>query len=123
MNSARELIVDWRSDDKELAGMQDRTLVFIGDSTFGNFSGSLAITGVVEEFTDARVINCGYGGMAAAYGDPECPALGDLLEAIEQGDGSGIGWEGAVRRRHRQQRKSDNLRIQGRRRLSFWILG
>jgi len=94
MDAARELIADWRRDDRVLAGLQGRTLVFMGDSTFGNFSGSLAVTGVVEDFTDARVINCGYGGMAAAYGDPECPAFGDLLEAIEQGDGSGIGWDG-----------------------------
>lgn len=94
LDAARELIQQWRSGDRKLAGLQDYTLVFMGDSTFGNFSGSLAITGVVEEWTDARVINCGYGGMAAAYGDEECPALGDLLEAIRQGDGSGIGWDG-----------------------------
>lgn len=91
LDFARELIADWRADDRKITGLSGRTLVFMGDSTFGNFSGSLAITGVVKEFTDARVINCGYGGMAAAYGDSECPALGDLLEAIEQGDGSGIG--------------------------------
>ncbi len=94
MDTARELIADWRSDDRTLAGLWDRTLVFIGDSTFGNFSGSMAVTGVVEHFTDAGVINCGYGGMAAAYGDPECPAMGDLLGAIEQGDGSGIAGTG-----------------------------
>lgn len=90
LDSVRELIANWRSHDRKLTGLSGRTLVFMGDSTFGNFTGSLAITGVVEEFTDARVINCGYGGMAAAYGDPECPALGDLLEAIEQGDGSSL---------------------------------
>lgn len=94
MNAAKELIANWRADNRALTGLQGQTLVFMGDSTFGNFSGSLAITGVVEEFTDAQVINCGYGGMAAAYGDPECSALGDLLEAIWQGDGSSIGWEG-----------------------------
>lgn len=91
LDSARELIANWRRNDRKLTGLSERTLVFMGDSTFGNFSGSLAITGVVEELTDARVINCGYGGMAAAYGDPECPALGNLLQAIEQGDGSSIG--------------------------------
>ncbi len=93
MDSTKELIAGWRRDDRVLTGLQDMTLVFVGDSTFGNFNGSLAVTGVVEAFTDARVINCGYGGMAAAYGDPECPALGDLLEAVRQGDGSGIGQE------------------------------
>ena len=94
MDAARELIADWRSNDRTMAGLGDRTLVFMGDSTFGNFSDSTAVTGVVENFADAEVINCGYGGMAAAYGDPECPAMGDLLKAIERGDGSGIAGTG-----------------------------
>ncbi len=89
MASVRELIKDWQSNDRFLAGLQDRTLVFIGDSTFGNFSGSMAITGVVEEFTGARVLNCGYGGMAAAYGRPECPSMGEMLKVIEQGNADG----------------------------------
>ena len=90
MTAARELIADWYEDDRTLAGMEDTTLLFIGDSTFGNFTGSLAVTGVVEAFTGAAVLNCGYGGMAAAYGDPQCPALGDLLQAIDREDSSGI---------------------------------
>lgn len=90
MADTRELIADWYGDDRKLAGLEDTALVFIGDSTFGNFTGSLAATGVVEAFTGAEVLNCGYGGMAAAYGDPECPAFGDLLEAIDQEDSSGI---------------------------------
>lgn len=69
MEDARELIDDWRGDDRMLEDMRDWTLVFIGDSTYGNFSGSLAVTGVVEAFTGAKVLNCGYGGMAAAYGN------------------------------------------------------
>lgn len=90
MAVVRELIADWRLDDRTLAGMQDRTLVFIGDSTFGNFSGSLAITGIAEGFTGAKVLNCGYGGMTAAYGNPDHPAMGELLKVIEQGDGSNV---------------------------------
>lgn len=88
MEDARELIDDWRGDDRMLEDMRDWTLVFIGDSTYGNFSGSLAVTGVVEAFTGAKVLNCGYGGMAAAYGNPEHPeatAMGDLLKVIEEG--------------------------------------
>lgn len=91
--STRELIDTWRSEDRRLTGLQEKTLVFIGDSTFGNFTDSLAITGVVEAFTDARVINCGYGGMTGAYGEPEWVAMGDLLDAIETGDGSRLGEE------------------------------
>ncbi len=91
MGDARKLIADWRAEDRMLDGAidrrSDRTLVFIGDSTFGNFSGSLAITGVVETFTGARVLNCGYGGMAAAYGDSELASMGELLKVIERGDG------------------------------------
>lgn len=88
MTDTRELIADWYLDDRTLDGMQDRTLVFIGDSTFGNFNGSLAITGIVEAFTGAKVLNCGNGGMTAAYGNSEHPAMGELLKVIEQGDGS-----------------------------------
>lgn len=94
MDAARELIADWQSEDRTLDGLGDRTLVFIGDSTFGNFNDSTSVTKVVEHFTDTGVINCGYGGMAAAYGDPECPAMGDLLSAIEQGDGGSIAGTG-----------------------------
>lgn len=90
MASTRELIGKWRSDDRKLTGLQDKTLVFIGDSTFGNFTDSLAITGVVEEFTDARVVNCGYGGMTGAHGEAAGVTLGELLDAIETGDSSRI---------------------------------
>lgn len=90
MAATEELIADWRKEDRKLDGLKDKTLVFMGDSTFGNFDGSLAITGIVEEFTGAQVINCGYGGMAAAYGDTELPAFGDLLQAVEKEDGSGL---------------------------------
>lgn len=90
MTDTRELIADWYRNDRKVDGLADTALVFIGDSTFGNFTGSLAITGVVEAFTGAKVLNCGYGGMAAAYGDSECPAFGDLLEAIAEEDGSNI---------------------------------
>ncbi len=89
MGDARELIGDWRLDDRTLAGLQDRTLVFIGDSTFGNFGGSLAITGVVENFTGANVLNCGWGGMAAASASPDIPDLSGLIRIIRQEDGGG----------------------------------
>lgn len=90
----RELIADWRQDDRKVAGMQEKTLVFIGDSTFGNFSGSLSITGIVEAFTGAGVLNCGYGGMAAASVSADIPGLAGLMQAIRQEDGSGISREG-----------------------------
>lgn len=92
MEDARELIANWRMDDRMLTGLEDKTLVFIGDSTFGNFSGSLAITGVVEFFTGADVLNCGWGGMAAADASPDIPDLPGLIRIIRQedgGDGSG----------------------------------
>lgn len=95
MGRARELIADWRQDDRRVSGMQEKTLVFIGDSTFGNFSGSLSITGIVEAFTGAGVLNCGYGGMAAASVSADIPGLAGLMQAIRQEDGSGISREGA----------------------------
>lgn len=41
----------------------DDTLVFLGDSVFGNYTDSTSIPGVVENFTGANCINCGYGGI------------------------------------------------------------
>lgn len=42
------------------------TLVFLGDSVFGNYTDSASIPGVVENFTGAKCINCGYGGVCLA---------------------------------------------------------
>lgn len=91
MALTRELIGGWCQDDRKIAGMQDKTLVFIGDSIIGNFSGSLSITGIVEAFTGARVLNCGYGGMAAACAYSDVPDLTALVQAILQEDSGSIG--------------------------------
>lgn len=100
MASARDLIARWRSGDRHVDGLQGKTLVFMGDSTFGHYTDSLAITGVVEEFTDARVVNCGYGGMTGTYGEISGATLGDLLDAIEAPDGflsgEGVGGQPAL---------------------------
>lgn len=91
MASARDLVAAWRTGDRHVEGLQGKTLVFMGDSTFGHYTDSLAITGVVEEFTDARVVNCGYGGMTGTYGEFSGATLGDLLDAIESQDVCHIG--------------------------------
>lgn len=67
------------------------TIVFFGDSVFGNFSDSMAITSLVEYYTGREVINCGYGGAAAAEVNESTPSFMDILTALETGDVSWIG--------------------------------
>ncbi|MBD5528323.1 MAG: hypothetical protein HDR02_07945 [Lachnospiraceae bacterium] len=45
------------------------TLVFLGDSIFGNYTDSTSVPGVAAYFTGANCINCGYGGICLATGD------------------------------------------------------
>lgn len=53
----------WGSESAYAQTSSDDTLVFLGDSVFGNYTDSASIPGVVENFTGAKCINCGYGGI------------------------------------------------------------
>lgn len=58
----------WRTKSSYVKVGEGDTLVFLGDSVIGNYSDSLSIPGVVENFTGARCINCGYGGISLSAG-------------------------------------------------------
>lgn len=62
------------------------TYVFFGDSVIGNFTDSMSIPGVVKGFTNGTVINCGYGGMAAAKRVGNNYGITDIVDAFLSGD-------------------------------------
>lgn len=45
-------------------------IVFMGDSVFGNYEGSMSIPGVVNGLSEATVYNCAEGGTSAAQPEP-----------------------------------------------------
>lgn len=61
------------------------TLVFFGDSVIGNYTDSMSIPGVVEGFTGANVINCGYGGLSGAQNGPEDYSIVDMVDFFLSG--------------------------------------
>ncbi len=63
----------------------EHTYVFFGDSVIGNYTDSMSIPGVVEGFTKAKVINCGYGGLNAAKADNQGLGLADVVDAFLEG--------------------------------------
>lgn len=74
-------------NDLELSNEKNGyTYVFFGDSVIGNFTDSMSIPGVVKGFTSGTVINCGYGGMAAAKRDGNNYGITDVVDAFLSGD-------------------------------------
>ena len=62
------------------------TYVFFGDSVIGNFQDSMSIPGVLKGFVGGNVINCGYGGMAAAKRDGDNYGIVDIVDAFLSGE-------------------------------------
>lgn len=65
---------------------ENETYVFFGDSVIGNYTDSMSIPGVVQGFTNAKVINCGYGGLAAARENSDGISLTDVVDAFLSGE-------------------------------------
>lgn len=82
---------EWTVTDKEY------TYVFFGDSVIGNYTDSMSIPGVVQGFTGARVINCGYGGMSAAKKDEEDLGISGVVDAFLAGEYSAFEEDKAVK--------------------------
>lgn len=59
----------WQNDAPEVKERPEYTLVFLGDSIIGNYTDSLSVPGVVQNFTGARSVNCGYGGISMSRGE------------------------------------------------------
>lgn len=63
-----ETLDHWQHDPPYVRERTDGTLVFLGDSIFGNYTDSASVPGVVAYFTGAKCINCGYGGISLSTG-------------------------------------------------------
>ena len=59
----------WQEDAPDIKERTEYTLVFLGDSIIGNYTDSLSVPGVVQNFTGAKAVNCGYGGICLSEGE------------------------------------------------------
>ena len=71
LEELEETLERWQGDPLYVKERPEYTLVFLGDSIIGNYTGSLSVPGVVQNFTDARAVNCGYGGLSMSRGEEE----------------------------------------------------
>jgi lysophospholipase L1-like esterase len=78
-----ELLVQTALNSPEAPNDSFLSIVFLGDSIMGNYSGSLSVPGAVAGLSSAVTYNCGYSGMAAAvrpmYKDLTFPKVLDSL--------------------------------------------
>lgn len=74
----------WQYEPPYVKRWTEDTLVFLGDSIFGNYTNSLSVPGVVENYTGARCINCGYGGICLSAGSLETVGV-DVVSALCEG--------------------------------------
>lgn len=66
------------------------TYVFFADSVFGNYVLTDSITGVLANFTNALVINCGFGGLSAARGAEDGKGVSSVIDALITKDTSAV---------------------------------
>jgi len=85
-NEARAIIDKYREQPLEYADASDWEIIFLGDSVFGNYEGSLSIQGVVKGFMNSKVYNCGYGGRSAALTDKTWLPLPAVAEGLITGE-------------------------------------
>lgn len=86
----RNLVASYRKTPPNYPDLSNMDIVFIGDSIFGNYTDSMSIPGVVNGLTSARVYNLGIGGMSAANRSDNTLSLSVVLDAITEGDTSGL---------------------------------
>lgn len=68
LEELEETLDIWQQNPPDVKVRADNTLVFLGDSVFGNYKDSTSIPGVAAYFTGAKCINCGYGGICMSTG-------------------------------------------------------
>lgn len=84
----RTLTATLRSAPPEYPDHSDITLIFLGDSIFGNFSGGMSIPGIINGLTGAAVYNLGLGGSAASKTDRSPLSLPEAVTAFFTGNPS-----------------------------------
>lgn len=84
----RALTAGLRSAPPAYPDYRDTTLIFLGDSIFGNYSGGMSIPGIINGLTGAAVYNLGFGGSTASQTDQAPLSLRDILTAFFTGNPS-----------------------------------
>lgn len=84
----RALTAGLRSAPPAYPDYCDTTLIFFGDSVFGNFSGGMSIPGIINGLTGAAVYNLGFGGCTASRADQAPLTLPEAVTAFFTGDPS-----------------------------------
>lgn len=84
----RALTTSLRNAPPDYPDHSGDTLIFFGDSIFGNFSGGMSIPGIINGLTGAAVYNLGLGGSAASRTDDSPLSLPEAVTAFFTGDPS-----------------------------------
>lgn len=89
LEELEETLGVWLQNPPYVKTRADDTLVFLGDSIFGNYIDSSSIPGVVAYFTAANCINCGYGGICLSAGNSGTPGI-DVIANLCNGQTGAI---------------------------------
>lgn len=84
----RALTADLRSTPPDYPDHSGITMIFLGDSVFGNYSGAMSIPGVINGLTGAAVYNLGLGGCTASRTDRSPLSLQEAVTAFFTGNPS-----------------------------------
>jgi lysophospholipase L1-like esterase len=81
-----EALIYTAEDSPALPDYSGLSIMFLGDSIIGNYTGSLSIPGAVNGLSQATVYNGGFGGLGAAYQKDTMPSFPKLVDALIIGD-------------------------------------
>jgi hypothetical protein len=81
-----ESLIHTAEDSPALPDYSTLSIMFLGDSIIGNYTGSLSIPGAVNGLSQATVYNGGFGGLGAAYQKATMPSFPKLVDALITGD-------------------------------------
>lgn len=84
----RELTESLRCAPPNYPDHSGATLIFFGDSIFGNYSDGMSIPGIISGLTGATVYNLGFGGCTASQTDLSPLSLQEALTAFFTGNPS-----------------------------------
>jgi hypothetical protein len=81
-----ETLIHTAENSQALPDYSGLSVMFLGDSLIGNYTGSLSIPGAVNGLSQATVYNGGFGGLSAAYQTAAMPSFPQLVDALITGD-------------------------------------
>ncbi len=85
LNNLLQMIIMEKTTPSVFPDCSDKSIVFFGDSIFGNQNGSYSVPGVIHNFTNARVYNYAVGGTSAIdieADTAEDNSFSDILDAF-----------------------------------------